>query len=212
MLYSATAQSLINQTEFSHPGYNGGEYEPFRGTADSVILLNPAFEASRYTVLDDFTRSGEKFSLKQKPLLIVISSEQDWATKYAFPVGQWLDLANTAREKTTVGNYGSYRSHTLEVSTGTNCAPIGPSGLSESFDKAGLCLKRVQREEFDEISQDGRNKVRKTYQAFNPFIVASTPGDVISKHGDVWNERFRGWLFELIAALEVRPPVVTPPP
>jgi len=62
MLYSATAQSLVNQTEFSHPGYNGGHYKPFRGTADSVILLNPAFEASRYTVLDDLTRSGEKFS------------------------------------------------------------------------------------------------------------------------------------------------------
>lgn len=212
MLYSATAQGLVNQAAFAHPGYSRGEYEPFRGVADAIILLNPAFEASRYTVLDDLTRSGENFTAKQKPLMVIISSEGDWATKWAFPVGQWLDLANTARERMTIGNYRSYRSHTLEISNGTNCDPIGPPGMSESFDKAGLCLKRVRREEADKLSHDGGNKARETYQSFNPFIVASTPADVIASHGDVWNTRFRGWLFELVAALEDRAPAPTPDP
>jgi len=212
MLYSATAQGLVNQAAFSHPGYSRGDYEPFRGVADAVILLNPAFEASRYTVLDDLTRSGENFTSKQKPLMVVISSEADWATRVAFPVGQWLDLANTAREKTTIGNYRSYRSHTLERSNGTNCDPLGPAGISESFDRAGLCLKRVRREETDKLSKDGRNKVRQTFQPFNPLIVASTPADVIASHGDVWNPSFSGWLFELVAALEDRAPAPTPDP
>jgi pimeloyl-ACP methyl ester carboxylesterase len=210
MLYSATAQSLVAQTEFAHPGYNGGEYEIFRGTADAIILVNPAFEASRYTVLDDFTRSGEKFASGQKPLLVSISSDQDWATRVAFPIGQWFDLANTARERTTLGNYTPYRSHRLEISTGVSCNPIGPAGMSESFDKAGLCLRRVKREEIEKLSPDERNKVRSTYQPFNPFIVATTPGEVISGHGDIWNPKFTGWMFELIAALEDRPPTTTP--
>lgn len=212
MLYSATAQGLVNQAAFSHPGYSRGSYEPFRGVADAVILLNPAFEASRYTVLDDLTRSGENFTSQQKPLMVTISSEGDWATGLAFPVGQWLDLANTARERTTIGNYRSYRSHALERSNGTNCNPIGPAGISESFDRAGLCLKRVRREEKDKLSKDNRNKIRQTFHPFNPFIVASTPANVIPNHGDVWNDSFRGWLFELIAALENRAPAPTPDP
>jgi hypothetical protein len=58
MLYSATAQTLISQTARAHPGYNGGTYSSVTGDADAVILLNPAFEAARYTALDDFARSA----------------------------------------------------------------------------------------------------------------------------------------------------------
>lgn len=214
ILYSATAQSLVNQSQFAHPGHDSGSYKPFRGVADAVILLNPAFEASRFTVLDDFTRAGENYTAEQKPLLISISSESDWATKYAFPLGQLFDLSNTAKERTTIGNYWCYRSHTLEVSNGNNCNPIGPPGLSENFDKAGLCLKRVKRQDQDceSLSADPRNVVRRTYHPYNPFIIASTPDTVMSGHGDIWNSRLRAWLWEFISALEDRPPPQTPPP
>ena len=202
MLFSATAQSLITQAKYAHPGYNGGEYRPFKGTADAVILLNPAFEASRYTPIDDFTRSGEKFPPTQKPVLVSISSEADWATSYAFPVGQWLDWANTKRERTTLGNYRPYRSHTLEISDGTDCGT--PDILSENFYKVGLCLKRVRREVTEPLRSDERNRIRKSKHPYNPFIVATT-SSVILGHNDVWNESFRGWMFELISALEDRP-------
>ena len=62
LLFSATNQTLIYDTEKAHPGYPWGTYRPIQGMANSVILLNPAFEASRYTALDAVTRIEENFA------------------------------------------------------------------------------------------------------------------------------------------------------
>ena len=62
--------------------------------ADGVILLNPAIEANKAMQIKELA-SGCQFSNKQAKLLHVISSEADIATNYAFPIGQWLDLALT---------------------------------------------------------------------------------------------------------------------
>lgn len=35
-----------------------------------------------------------------------------------------------------------------------------------------------------------------------PFIVAQTSPDIIRDHNDIWNNTFRGWLAELINALQ----------
>jgi hypothetical protein len=56
MLFSGTGQSLIYDTEKTHPGYPGGTYRSIQGIANAVILLNPAFEAARYTALAAVTR------------------------------------------------------------------------------------------------------------------------------------------------------------
>jgi hypothetical protein len=104
MLFSATAQSLIYETENAHPGYPGGTYKMIRGIANAVILLNPAFEADRYTSLNAIRRTEENFSEDQLPLLLSVSSKADWATKTAFPLGQWLGSYRSETELTTLGN------------------------------------------------------------------------------------------------------------
>jgi hypothetical protein len=195
MLYSATAQTLISQTESAHPGYNRGTYRRVAGVTDAVILLNPAFEAARYRALDDFARSGEAFSRKQKPLMIVISSDGDFATKKLFPLGQIVSLELTKQERTTLGNYESFRTHRLRPTEG-NCGDLQKETLTDGFERAGFCLEREK-----ERHVEAQGASRKP-QRFNPFIVASTPTSVIKDHGDIWNCRFKKWLFELIKALD----------
>ncbi|WP_152535911.1 hypothetical protein [Bradyrhizobium sp. Ai1a-2] len=146
MLFSATAQSLVYETERAHPGFPGGEYKLVEGAADAVILLNPAFEASRYTAIDDITRKDEHFQVVQPPLMITVATDNDWATKLAFPVGQWLGSSRSQRELTTLGNYPPYSTHTLLPYVGEK-AESETSVLTQDFYAAGLHLTRRQRDE-----------------------------------------------------------------
>ncbi|MBR1164620.1 hypothetical protein [Bradyrhizobium elkanii] len=162
--------------------------------ADAVILLNPAFEAARYSTINSFTRNRETFSPTQAPLVITISSSGDWATKAAFPFGQWLGLARTSRELHTLGNYAAFRTHLLEKG---KCSGPTDEPITESFAGADLCLSRLTEPPSDEVDNYDQE-----FRAHNPFIVAQTTPDIIRDHNDIWNSTFRGWLAELINALQ----------
>jgi hypothetical protein len=190
LLFSATNQALIYDTEKSHPGYPGGAYRQIKGISNAVILLNPAFEAARYTALDSVRRIEEDFADDQLPLLLSISSDGDWATTTAFPVGQWLGSYRAEQELTTLGNYKKYETHSLRMANSRTCSS-GPShDLSESFAANELCLTRNSTDKYDHIIQPR-----------NPFLIARTTSDVIKDHNDIWNEKFSGWLFAYINAL-----------
>jgi hypothetical protein len=193
ILFSATAQSLVYETERAHPGFFGGEYKLVEGSADAILLLNPAFEASRYTAIDDITRKDEHFKASQPPLLLSISTDNDWATKRAFPIGQWLGLARSQRELRTLGNYAPYFTHTLKPTANGGALVSNEADMTENFVAANLSLARSSRE--------GEHSI---VMAHNPFVMASTTKDVIDGHNGIWAPKFIGWLAELIAALERR--------
>jgi hypothetical protein len=192
MVFSATNQSLIYDTEKAHPGYPGGVYRQIQGIANAVILLNPAFEAARYTALDAITRIEEKFADDQLPLLLSVSSDGDWATKTAFPVGQWLGFYRSETEITTLGNYTKYETHSLRTADSNGCGGSSVSNdLSESFVANGLCLAR-------DPTPHNEDQI---IQPRNPFLIARTTSDIIKDHNDIWNEKFAGWLFAYIDEL-----------
>ncbi len=190
ILFSAVAQTLINETEKANPGYPGGVYKVAGGPVNAVVLINPAFEASLYTSLDDVFRNEEQFDEHQLPLLLSVSSEADLATRIAFPVGQWLNLARTPLEYTTLGNYKCYQTHELTLSDGVDCGDRTNADLSKQFGTAGLCLRRAARCDLNVV----QNK--------NPFIIARTPGTVISSHNDIWNNGFSTWLEDFLDELQ----------
>jgi hypothetical protein len=198
LLYSATAQALVVASEMAHPGYPTGTYATFEGLANAVILLNPAFEASRYSAINDFSRNDESFSSTQAPLLITVSSNHDQATKYFFPIGQWLGLARTDREKTTLGNYDPFQTHVLKRSSKEDCLQERGVNNYEPYYAAKLCLTRVSpiTESETHFRHGG------VTQEYNPFIVARTDESVIADHNDIWNPDFREWLTALIQSLQ----------
>ena len=199
ILFSATEQSLVSATEAAHPGFPGGTYSIVNGLADAVILLNPAFEASRYSAINDFARNDEAFSEYQNPLIVTISSEQDSATKEVFPLGQWFGLARTDRELRTLGNYDPFQTHTLARSKPEDCFEEGSAGMLKSYFADGLCLRRLDEPVYNaEVDNIG------VIQPFNPFVVARTTGDIIHDHNDIWNDTFRTWLADLINLLHSR--------
>lgn len=187
IIYSATAQNLIYETEQAHPGHNLGIYKQISSSANAVILLNPAFEAARYEAIADISREYERFNISQNPLLVSISSENDWATNVAFPVGAWLGLERDVKERTTIGNFNAFITHRLKPIENNSCVREAESSISDLYASGELCLKR--------------NDEQDAYKNHNPFIIAKADKAIIAGHGDIWNPKFSKWLFEFIDAL-----------
>jgi hypothetical protein len=90
-----------------------------------IILLNPAFEASRHYNLNDLATSTSRYPDDQRPVLAIFTSEGDWATHYAFPLGRFFstlfenyrgdakhdDQSKANRE--AVGWFTPFRTHQL---------------------------------------------------------------------------------------------------
>ncbi len=95
------------------------------GFGDLILLVNPAFEAMQFDVLNRIAgeQEGARLAGDQTPVLIVFTSKADWATKYAFRGGRWFstllqlerqELDQARKNDTAVGHYKPYTTHTLE--------------------------------------------------------------------------------------------------
>jgi len=186
ILYSATSQLLLYELQVQHPGNRGGIYGNIQGPTDLTVLLNPAFEASTYTALDSARRWQESFSIKtQQPVLLTISTTNDWATKVAFPIGQWIGLDWHERQLTTIGNYNDYFTHRLGPVTDNLHQRTNTDLWYDNYCDSGLCLART-----DEL------------QPGNPFLVATTDKNVLDGHNGIWKEYFTNWLTGFIRDAE----------
>lgn len=212
ILFSATSQSIIYETNRSHPGYAGGSFRPIKAAADAVILLNPAFEAAHFSFIDGFRRGRkgseystgkcsqgnvedreeEKFPAEQTPVLLSISSSGDYATRFAFPAGAALSFDFGERQRTTIGNYCNFTTHVLRPTNGkdADCQVDESARAINLFSAGGLCL--VRKKDVDR------------YHFNNPFMVAETTSEIIKDHNDIWNDKFSGWLLAFVKALERR--------
>jgi hypothetical protein len=92
-----------------------------RGIADLIVLLNPAFEGSRYEPVFEASQHY-RAAEREPPVLVMLTSTADWATKNAFPVARWFnsifqypsssDDQSTAMRRTP-GHIEHYLTHTL---------------------------------------------------------------------------------------------------
>lgn len=184
ILMSSSAQSALVATQKAHPGRPSGTYKQIESLSQTAILLNPALEASYFTPLASFDRSEEKFSPQQKPVILAVATENDWATSYAFPLGQWLAWKTAEKEVRTLGNFKEFQTHTLTRESKSSCHGNGQIvTLTENYSKDDTCLRRTQG------------------FVHNPFMVVRTNAEILSGHNGIWDERFSQWLFSYIEEL-----------
>lgn len=187
ILFTATNQSIIYETERAHPTFVAGKYNYIEASADSVILLNPAFEASRFGTIAAVTRPYERFADSQAPVLVSIATDNDTATGTFFPIGQWLGGFRSDGEKTTLGNFTKYQTHELKPTPAEYCSGANDR-LTEQFFSNDLCLKRIPMSD-------------RRFMPGNPFMVVRTTKAVIDNHGGIWNDKFEQWLRALISEM-----------
>lgn len=117
VVYHAVSQYLLESAVEHGPQAQDPQVRAF---GDLVVLVNPAFEASRYDPLHSIT-ARQTYHTRQRPVFIAVTAENDIATGFAFPSGRALNTL-LERERTydgkqankkTVGHIPRYRTHAL---------------------------------------------------------------------------------------------------
>jgi len=97
------------------------------GFGDLVVLVNPAFVAAEYRLIDEIAREpGIQAAANAEPSLVLISSEADQVMRRLYPIGEYIrpfgQSANPSRDRQmlfqTAANYAPFVTHRLRVVEG----------------------------------------------------------------------------------------------
>lgn len=209
MVYSALSQILVDR----FTGINAESPQTF---GDLVILVNPAFEASRFTPLHDLAAVRKWYADGQLPLVAIFTSETDQATKTAFPIGRRLstifekyrDGGQKQADRQAVGHFEPYRTHELRPHPEAEAAASNRSEAEKKMtDVTDLRAAQSVRQQW--INLSSRNGwsldlggATLTHQGKshprNPLYVVAVDKRIIDGHGDIWNPRYIDFLRQFI--------------
>lgn len=193
-----------------------------QGFGDLVVLMNPAFEAMRFSTLFDIGQSClnlgspcRNYSADQLPRLAVLTSEKDMATRYAFPLGRFFStltkthntlerlvsieggsakniINEQGADNITIGHYEPFWTHTLEPT-----ATI--EARDHSFDFRSLGSKWSKQSYGDKVTfKDVELQHLSRSHPLNPYMNIYVSGELIANHNDIWGERIQHFLQDLI--------------
>lgn len=164
IVLSALDEILLERLIFkkNHPK------EKLKYFGDAVVLINPAIEANQAFQLQevareiDLNQKDKNGSIKNPTkILHVISSEGDLATKYVFPIGQFLGTALTWNQEKIKRKYGNcdynISEYDLDLTTVGNFKPFHTANLIEN--------PKINKQLFTENGEKAK------------------PGDIV---GDMW--------------------------
>ncbi|SCX08498.1 hypothetical protein SAMN05216379_10513 [Nitrosomonas eutropha] len=205
-VYSATAQIFADR--FVNSAGNKNYVGNAEGFGDLVVLLNPAFEALKYAPLYDLAQARCSYFQNQPPRLVVLTSEADYATKYAFPAGRIfstlfethgtinrndcnlpLSYSEGAADRQTVGHFEPLQSHELH--------PISAS-MEPAYDQAKTIWESQLPEGLLQFGRTELTSLRRTV-IHNPYLNVKVDKQLIAGHNDV----FRPEIMEFIRMLIV---------
>ena len=112
---------------------NPVDCEQIERFADGIVILNPALEANRAVLLKEATARCQ-FGDTQAPLLQVLSSDGDIATRVFFPAGQIINLTSSLGPKKLTRKIGgksiTLNEHRLDTNTMGNLKQFRTAYLS----------------------------------------------------------------------------------
>lgn len=219
VVYSALSQILNDR--FIHTVGPAGQSSDARGFGDLVVLINPAFEALLFTPQSDMSTERGTYFPTQLPVFAILTSESDYATKIAFPIGRrfstifekeaTINRTNgvTGKEEaidegeaniTAVGHFESYKTHELRA---TQTLEESEQKQASVQDTVQLFSETSMSWENDvpgsEISFDGSILKRTEHSAGrNPYLVIQVGKKLIKNHNDIDDERVASFIRQLI--------------
>lgn len=172
ILYSAVAGALMQNVNASRdlPQETASPLQ-VQPIADLIVLINPAFEASRFEPLFEAARRSAP-KRYHPPVLVMITSEADWANRYAFPAGRFFNTIfehpyTTHDEeiamKHTPGFVERYLTHDLKKSTDP-CQKSNGKAVPESA-AAGHASAADEQQALREIHDIEIDNSRKFFDA-----------------------------------------------
>ena len=198
---------------------------------DQVILLNPAFEALRHYDLNEMALAVKQYPACQRPVLSIFTSKGDWATHYAFPVGQFFatlfeknrDAKQQQAGLQTVGWFRPFLTHELDyVATArlptTQSTTLNPATNKHEYHSPGgeglrrsVENVRAQRGKWHPNASKPQNydfddcvlKPLDGFQPGDPFLIVSTDRQIMNGHSDITNRVLINFIREYIQFCQV---------
>ena len=190
-----------------------------QGFGDLVVLMNPAFEALRYSSLYDLSQeSCRGYFSNQLPRLAVLTSETDLATKYAFPAGRFfatlfeshldldrhycvapgkngvktMEISEGEAARHTIGHFTPYLTHRLNP-----LEKAAPHPADYQVNQVQLDWERQQMGgtldfEGSQLVHLGRSTAR------NPYLNVQVDKALIDGHNDIWRDDMINFIRDLI--------------
>ncbi len=166
---------------------------------DLVVLVNPAFEAQRYAILDKYKDFSTNSLFGRMPRLLVIGAENDVPCRTIFPVGQWLDFSSHVTKndaefdhiRSAAAQYEKFYTHDLIPAARPDC----PATLTPK-EHAGNHKHIPAFSTFESLG------VTTTADSIGGFMVARADKSIVDGHNGIWKDNFRTFLARLIEARE----------
>lgn len=219
VVFSALSQIL--EGRFIHTAGPIGTVSNAEGFGSLVVLINPAFEAVRFAPLSDMSTERGTYFNAQLPVLAILTSEADDATRLAFPAGRLVSTLfeetrqverynGLTRQKeaidqnkaniTAVGHFDPYKTHDLRAAgqdRGAGSERPAADQPEETF------FRNSQRWENDkpggEIPFSGSLLKRTgTSAGRNPYLVIRVDKQLIRDHNDIDDPRVIEFINQLI--------------
>ncbi|NOY62338.1 MAG: esterase [Gammaproteobacteria bacterium] len=210
IVYSALSQVLM--TEFIKTSGNYGVSSHASGFGDLVVLINPAFEALRYAPLADMANERGTYFPGQLPVLAVLTSEADLATKWAFWAGRLFSTAlekhrtvnrynraskseqsisQGSADRTAIGHFEPYMTHRLLPDN----SPPGQSAPSVK-----QVMQGWQNDAPGGVIRFPGSKLKHLNNsvARNPYLIIQVDKEIIPGHSEIYDPRVADFLSHFV--------------
>lgn len=176
---------------------------------DGIIVLNPAIEATQMLPVVETALRG-KYPGDQLPLFFSLSSDSDWATHYAFPVGQTLGLLTWSQtllkrdyfhDRAQPGAPIDLDERQLDTNTIGNYAPFLTHYLTAGHGKDDIAFQITSCEETPQrcapkglTGLSGLPAIGRPEHAY-PLYFIKTDKSVMPSHNGIFNNEVRSFVF-----------------
>jgi hypothetical protein len=226
LVHSAVASPL--GSGFVNTTGPDGTMSDVAGFGNLVVLINPAFEALLFAPLSDMSTERGTYFPPQLPVLAILTSEADYATRYAFPAGRVVStLFEKVRDITrhnavtkseevideedanrfAVGHFEPYRTHRLypsDNSTREQARELQGAdnfALLQKFSESWINDKPGSKIAFESVTLERSA----TSAGRNPYLVTYVDRRLIRDHNDIADWRVINFLKQLILLSSQRP-------
>ncbi|MER9216158.1 hypothetical protein NKI54_29715 [Mesorhizobium sp. M0663] len=218
VLFSAVAEYLIES--IARPK------KVVRPFGDLIILVNPAFEATRYQPLVTAALARGGYPSGQRVCFMAVTAANDWATGITFPIGRWFgtwfeavrrikidgitDHAQRDANLNTIGHIKWLRTHRLTAPVQPAAAPAtakyegrkeGPDLAKENADFTVFNEQwrrdGVLQEHWERTYSDGAHLQHVAGDASNPFWIVEASKEVVDGHNGIFRPVFLDFLRQL---------------
>ena len=217
-----TALTQILTSRFIVTEGPAGLQSNVRGFADLVVLINPAIEALQFASLSDMATERGSYFQSQLPVMLELTSEHDYATRYAFSFGRTFStLFENTRDnvkrfnavtrkdetidegdatETAVGHFEPYRTHRLYPVGKSERAQLKAMSVEQSMQLFAQASSDWANDKPGSKIQFGEVMLERTSSSAgrNPYLFTYVDKKLIEDHNDIDDPRIIEFIKQLI--------------